>query len=101
VGGWGDRGRRLRHSILVQDDGRWLLPLTVAGNRTLARGERSPTPPLEPFVHRPVYSLSGSLQARYRARENAAAADGLGELAYPGVQLYDPETGQLEVRRPS
>ena len=29
----------LRHSILVQDDGRWMLPLTVAGNRSLGRGE--------------------------------------------------------------
>lgn len=46
----------LRHSILVHNDGRWLLPLTVAGNRTLARGNRG----------------------------------------YPGVQLYDPETGSLE-----
>ena len=29
----------LRHSILVQADGRWLLPLAVAGNRSLSRGQ--------------------------------------------------------------
>ena len=46
----------LRHSILLHDDGRWMLPLTVAGNRSLARGA----------------------------------------LGYPGVQLYDPQTGSLE-----
>lgn len=45
----------LRHSILPQDDGRWLLPLTVAGNRSLSAGA----------------------------------------AGYPGVQLYDPETGAL------
>ena len=46
----------LRHSLLVQPDGRWLLPLTVAGNRSLSRGD----------------------------------------LEYPGVQIYDPESGALE-----
>ena len=59
----------LRHSILVQDDGRWLLPLTVGG----PRGSPSPG---EVVGTRSLCEWYG--------------------VGYPGVQIYDPETGGLE-----
>ena len=58
----------LRHSILVEDDGRWLLPLTVGGPRGSPTGEGVGT--------RSLCEWYG--------------------LEYPGVQIYDPDSGSLE-----
>lgn len=58
----------LRHSILVEDDGRWLLPLTVGGPRGSPTGAEIGT--------RSLCEWQG--------------------LEYPGVQLYDPDSGSLE-----
>ena len=58
----------LRHSILVEEDGRWLLPLTVGGPRGSPTGKEVGTRSLCEWYGR----------------------------KYPGVQLYDPDSGSLE-----